>query len=88
MQRKQVSRHVSTCFSTDLKQRFEDMVSWALEHYPQSDRPLLRSDFDKARQQIDQIAEGRLDIGVRNQAIPEPSENGPQYVNTKPAPWP
>jgi len=81
-------RESSARFASDLKQHFEEMVTWAIEHWPQADRPLSRSDFDTARQQISRIAEGRMDIGERNAAIPEPSENGPQYVNVNPAPWP
>lgn len=82
------AREASARFGADLKQRFEEMVTWAIDNQPQAQRPLSRADFDTARQQIGQIAEGRSDIGERNAAVPEPSENGPQYVNVNPAPWP
>jgi hypothetical protein len=75
-------------FGAEMKQRFEEFTSWAIEHWPDKSHPLSRTDFDAARKQISILADGRQDIGDKNAEIPEPSEDGPQYVNVNPAPWP
>ena len=75
-------------FAAELKQKFEALVTWAIEQSPDKTSPLERSDFDTARKEITLIAEGKSDVGDRNAEVPEPSEDGPQYVNVNPAPWP
>ncbi|MDQ7970208.1 MAG: hypothetical protein REI95_11250 [Oxalicibacterium faecigallinarum] len=75
-------------FAAELKQRFEALATWAIEQSPDKASPLTRADFDAARKEITVIAEGKSDMGDRNAAVPEPSEDGPQYVNVNPAPWP
>lgn len=77
-----------TPFEAEMKQRFEALVAWALENWPDKTRSLTHADFDKIRQELMRLTEGGTDIGERNAEIPEPSENGPQYVNSNPAPWP
>lgn len=77
-----------TPFEAEMKQRFETLVAWALENWPDKTHPLSHSDFDKIRKDLATLAEGGANIGERNAEIPEPSENGPQYVNSNPAPWP
>ena len=77
-----------TPFEAEMKQRFEALVAWALENWPDKTRSLTHADFDKIRQELMHLTEGGTDIGERNAEIPEPSENGPQYVNSNPAPWP
>jgi len=82
------SKEERTQFAADLKQKFEALTTWAIEQCPDQALPLSRSDFDVARKEIERIATGRSDIGERNADVPEPSEDGPQYVNVNPAPWP
>lgn len=74
-------------FLAELKQRFEGLTTWAIEAWPDRDKPLSRADFDIARKALLDIVE-RDDIGDRNAAVPEPAEDGPQYRNVNPAPWP
>lgn len=75
-------------FDIELKKRFEEFVTWAVTNRPDHSSPLSRADFDPARKAIEALAYDGLDLGERNAAIPEPSENGPQYVNVNPTPWP
>lgn len=75
-------------YGAEMKKRFEEFASWAIANWPDKTNPLSRTDFDASRKEIAALASGRLDIGDRNAAIPEPSENGPQYTNVNPAPWP
>jgi hypothetical protein len=75
-------------FSAELKRRFEELTDWAIANSPNEDAPLRKSDFDSCRKEIERLAERDADIGERNAKLPEPSENGPQYVNMNPTPWP
>lgn len=75
-------------FDIALKKRFEEFVTWAVTNRPDHSRPLSPADFEQARNAIATLANNGLDIGERNAAIPEPADNGPQYVNSNPAPWP
>lgn len=75
-------------FGIEMKARFEAFAAWAIDQWPDADHPLSSVDFDVARKEIEALTEGRQNIGERNADIPEPSENGPQYVNVNPTPWP
>ncbi|CAL62543.1 Hypothetical protein; putative Zn-dependent hydrolase domain [Herminiimonas arsenicoxydans] len=75
-------------FQIELKQRFEELVRWAVAHNPDRSAPLSEADFDAARKEITKLAAHDLSLGERNAKIPEPAENGPQYINVTPAPWP
>lgn len=77
-----------TPFETEMKQRFEALFIWVAENWPDKARPLSPTDFDSIRRELTRLTEHGADIGERNAEIPEPSENGPQYVNINPAPWP
>ncbi|MFJ7566803.1 hypothetical protein ACIQW9_07590 [Herminiimonas sp. NPDC097707] len=75
-------------FHIELKQRFEELVSWAVAHSPDHSPQLSPADFEAARKEITKLAAHDLSLGERNAEIPEPAENGPQYINVTPAPWP
>jgi hypothetical protein len=70
-----------------MKRRFEELMEWAVVHSPKG-APLSKTDFDVCRKEIEKLASRDPDIGERNAKVPEPSENGPQYVNMNPTPWP
>jgi hypothetical protein len=71
-------------FRTEMLSRFEEFTAWAVANSP----GIVSVDFDKCRQEITALAGRDFDMGARNAAIPEPSEDGPQYVSVSPAPWP
>jgi len=75
-------------FAAEMKQRFEDFANWAVSASTASGNALNTGDFEPCRKEIAKLAERDFDIGERNAAIPEPSEDGPQYVSVSPAPWP
>jgi hypothetical protein len=77
----------STVFHTEMRKRFEEFALWSVAH-SSGKHKLTDTDFDGCRKEIERLAEREFDIGERNAAIPEPSEDGPQYVNVSPAPWP
>ena len=77
-----------SAFSTELKRRFDELSAWAIANSPDPTSPLKRTDFEVCRKEIERLADRDLDMGERNATIPEPSENGPQYVNMNPTPWP
>ncbi len=85
----------ATHFSVEMQQKFETFVAWAITNCPEPG--LTDTDFKQCRQQIVQLAEfhhgqphdpEKQSMNEQNKAIPEPSENGPQYVNVTPSPWP
>lgn len=78
----------SANFATEMKRRFEELTEWAITHSPQLRMPFSKADFEVCRKEIEKLAERDLDMGERNASLPEPSENGPQYVNMNPTPWP
>ena len=75
-------------FANEMARRFEDLVKWATENWPDQDMPLLSSDFSESRKEIGQIlgprvGEGRTDLPE----LPGGDDSAP-YVQTTPAPWP
>jgi hypothetical protein len=72
-------------FVNELERRFEEVQQWAIANWPDQERPLTSSNFVEARKEI--LALGRMTSELNHKA-PEPSEGGPQYVSTAPAPWP
>jgi len=76
-----------TAFGTELKRRFDELAAWALANAP-AGYALKDADFQNCRSEIERLCDPQSDIGERNAAIPEPSENGPQYVSVNPTPWP
>jgi len=72
-------------FIDELWRRYEEVQQWAIENWPDRERPLSASDFVAARKEI--LALGTAGSGAR-QRTPEPAEGGPQYVDVTPAPWP
>lgn len=83
-----MSNTTPSAFSAELKRRFEELSAWALANSPNPASPLKHADFDACRREIEKLADRDVDIGERNARLPEPSENGPQYVNMNPTPWP
>lgn len=82
------AQNETTYFENELRQRFDELVLWAVKNRPYNCNSLKPTDFDDSWKQISRLAREGVDIGKRNAAVPEPSENGPQYVNSNPAPWP
>lgn len=72
-------------FVNELWRRFEEVQQWAVEHWPDAERPLSSADFVEARKEI--LALGTMTSELNRQA-PEPEDGGPQYVDVTPAPWP
>lgn len=72
-------------FISELWQRFEQLQAWAVENWPDKQRPLSSADFVESRREI---------LGLRNPAhaplrqAAEPEQGGPQYIDDNPAPWP
>jgi hypothetical protein len=75
-------------FNIEMTKRFEAFAAWAIDASAGTKSALTQADLEACRKEIAKLAERDFDIGERNAAIPEPSENGPQYVNVSPAPWP
>lgn len=72
-------------FINEVWRRFEEVQQWAIDNWPDRERPLSSSDFVEARKEI--LALGAMSSEPKRQE-PEPSEGGAQYVDVTPAPWP
>jgi hypothetical protein len=77
-----------TSFAAEMKRRFDELTEWAIAHSPNQNAPLRKADFELCRREIEKLADRDFDMSERNARVPEPSENGPQYVNMNPTPWP
>ncbi len=75
-------------FAVEMAGRFEDFAKWAIENWPNSDYPLLQSDFSEARKEIGRILGGRLNESQTNKPASDGAGSSDQYVNMNPAPWP
>lgn len=75
-------------FAKELKRRFEELSTWTIANWPTGKTPPSNEDFDVARREIHALTTRDFDLGKLNAAIPEPADNGPQYVSVNPAPWP
>jgi len=74
-------------FATEMAKRFEEFIQWATENWPNRDLPLLASDFEASRREIQHILGTKLSQVQSSEAGPPASESV-QYVNMNPAPWP
>lgn len=75
-------------FAADMAARFEDFTKWALENWPNSDYPLLPSDFDESRKEVARILGPRLTESQSTAGASDPGGDSEQYINMNPAPWP
>jgi hypothetical protein len=79
-------------YAAELTTRFEDLVQWALTHWPRQDLPLMHSDFDAARREVAEIAGPRLGEPDESGQVPDPPGLAPerkgQYRDMNPMPWP
>lgn len=75
-------------YAAELTERFEGFTRWALEHWPNKEYPLLRSDFAESRKEIAQIAGPKL--GDCNTDTPPPArgDDSAPFVDMNPMPWP
>jgi hypothetical protein len=82
-------------FAAEMARRFDEFTAWARSNWPNKDFPLLDSDFDASRKEMQQILGDRLNEG-RDEASqagaggvgPRADDGSVQYVNMNPAPWP
>lgn len=84
-------------YAQDLTQRFDELVQWAIAHWPRTDFPLMRSDFDASRRELADILGPKLgdpEPGAQNEAqdpfLPPgmAPERGGEFRDQNPMPWP
>ena len=79
------SNDASKVFANELQRRFEELVHWAIDNWPDKSQPLTEADFAVSRKEMEKISARQPPSGKGG---PEPSEGGEQYVNMNPTPWP
>jgi hypothetical protein len=75
-------------YAAEMARRFEDLVTWARDNWPVPSSPLLDSDFEGARRDLNLILGERLSQAQSADQAASPAAGGPQYVSVNPAPWP
>jgi hypothetical protein len=75
-------------FAAEFQQRFEALIDWANQHWPDKNQPLRPEDFSASRREVGLLLGARLQTQPPTDAGPAPAEGGEQYVNVAPAPWP
>ncbi|MDQ9169983.1 hypothetical protein Q8A64_06110 [Oxalobacteraceae bacterium R-40] len=77
-------------YAEELSRRFEDFIQWAQDNWPAKATPLLPSDFNESRKELQEILGQRLQQGQeQDESTKSPPNDGSiQYVNINPAPWP
>lgn len=85
-------------YAQEVNRRFEEWVSWTIEHWPRTSQPLMESDFVAARRELSELlgprlGEPGLGEGARpGDRVPDPPGLAPdkdrQYRDMNPMPWP
>jgi hypothetical protein len=77
-------------YAQELARRFEEFTQWAQDNWPVKSMPLLASDFDGSRRELQEILGEKLQRGQGRDDSTEapPNDGSVQYVNINPAPWP
>lgn len=77
-------------YAQELARRFEEFTQWAQDNWPVRTAPLLASDFDDSRRELQEILGEKLQQGQEQDVNTEspPNDGSIQYVNINPAPWP
>ncbi len=77
-------------YAQELARRFDEFTQWAQDNWPISSAPLLASDFDASRMELQEILGKKLQQGQEQDAYTEapPNDGSIQFVNSNPAPWP
>jgi hypothetical protein len=73
-------------YATELTQRFDALIDWAVQNWPNANQPLEASDFSASRRELSLLLGARLHQGNPTQSPPHSQDT--QYVNLNPAPWP
>lgn len=77
-------------YAQELAQRFDEFTQWAQDNWPIDTMPLLASDFDGSRRELQAILGEKLQQGQEQDVSTDspPNDGSIQYVNINPAPWP
>lgn len=72
-------------FTGEFERRFQELSQWAIENWPDKNRPLSEADLADMHKEFSKV---KAKASLARQRVPEPWEGGPQYVNQTPTPWP
>lgn len=77
-------------YAAEFARRFDEFTQWARDNWPIEYAPLLTSDFNASRRELQSILGEKLQQGQDQDAVTEspPNDGSIQYVNINPAPWP
>ena len=75
-------------YAAELARRFEEFTQWAQDNWPIETAPLLPSDFNESRKELQMILGEKLQQEEDAATESPPNDGSIQYVNINPAPWP
>jgi hypothetical protein len=75
-------------YASEVTRRFEEFTQWAIQHWPNQDLRLMKSDFNQARQELSRILGPRLSESCTDEADAMPARESARYVALRPTPWP
>ncbi|MGI4849762.1 MAG: hypothetical protein ACRYGK_16745 [Janthinobacterium lividum] len=82
-----LNANAGLAYSAELERRFNDLVSWAVDTWPDSSYAISADDFAAARKNVERLR-ARFEPGMSQDDAAEPSQGGAQYVDVSPTPWP
>ena len=82
------SREECDRFTEGFTERFDALISWTTENWPEKNQPLDAADFSTWRREVALLLGARLHAHAPAEAAPAPADGGAQYINSAPAPWP
>jgi hypothetical protein len=76
-------------YAAEFSGRFEELIRWAMENWPNKNFPLLQSDFVLCRKELADILGPKLSQDEDSALSPSPiDKDNPPFIETTPAPWP
>ena len=82
------SPHECDQFAAEFQRRFDALINWAHQHWPDKNQPLQAEDFSASRREVALLLGARLRTQPTPDANLPPAAGGEQYVSVAPAPWP
>ncbi|SNS83399.1 hypothetical protein SAMN06265795_107107 [Noviherbaspirillum humi] len=81
------SREEIDAFRSELLRRFDELTHWAVDNWPDRQRPLTAVDFAPMREHFARAGEPPEHLR-QEEPPPDPAAGGPQFRDVDPAPWP
>lgn len=82
------SQEEKQAFRDELINRFDELVRWATDAWPDKNRPLTAVDLVPLREQLANIVSQAEQHQAATSSALDPEDGGGQFRQVTPAPWP